>query len=223
MFSFLKRKKTLLEMASSKAIDLVSKTKVLSHSGNPDFRERRGHPESLFKRQHLLIFAISFVITLFFFIFFLNRKSPTARKTITNIPILSNTSNLSSSTFADPWIIFNQVNNKDLRFTIVDLRSESDFKTRHIKKSVNAPAEWDKNGNVNFSKIYGRVYNKKQPLVILPYSIFSTTGEEVAGYLTGQNLKVQLLKVGWNEIFNFRHLWVPESETKNFNLDQFIE
>ena len=58
---------------------------------------------------------------------------------------------------------------------------------------------------------------------ILPYSIFSTTGEEVAGYLTGQNLKVQLLKVGWNEIFNFRHLWVPESETKNFNLDQFIE
>ena len=223
MLPFLKRKKTLLEMASSKAIDLVSKTKVLSHSGNPDFRERRGHPESLFKRQHLLIFAISFIVTVSLILFFLNKKEPTAISTITKIPVIDNDSKTSSSTYADPWMILNQLNDKDLGFTIVDLRPESEFKTRHIKKSVNAPIEQDDRGNINLNKIYNQVYNKKKPLVILSYSIFSTTGEQVSAYLSSRNLDVQLLKVGWNEIFNFRHLWVPESAAKDFNLDQHLE
>lgn len=106
-------------------------------------------------------------------------------------------------------------------FLLVDIRDVQSYKNEHIKGAVNVPV---KKGEISKDviKMFKDVGKDKQ-VVIYGENQYSEMPEYLAGELNKKNVRVSVLKIGWNEFRNFPTFWLPESQWGTFDLTEYVE
>jgi len=127
--------------------------------------------------------------------------------------------------YADPWLTLEDVfKNKQSTILLIDMRSEEDYKKNSYRRSshVYFPYGHSPQDEKEFVKKVKEI-QKGKVIVLLPYSGMSTSGEEAYHVLNKAGMKnVRVMKIGWNEMFNLPHLWVPENQWEKFDVQAYI-
>lgn len=131
------------------------------------------------------------------------------------------TSSNADVSYVDPYDVFNALKKKKAaHLLIVDMRVASEYEKKHIRGTMNIP--FNQVSAVDFVKKV-RHKGKDKRIVLIPYSIFSTSGEQALSKLEKEGVEAHLLTVGWNELYNLPNLWIPEEEWRTFNFLDMIE
>lgn len=103
---------------------------------------------------------------------------------------------------------------------IVDMRMNKAFVNNHIRGTINIP--FDPIAPASFVKKVAQQAHDKR-VILLPYSTFSTSGEQAVEALDKKGIEAHLLTIGWNELYNLPNLWLPENEWQTFGFQDMIE
>lgn len=188
-------------------------------------------------KKDIVLFTVSASATCVIMALLLNVKNlqiptvPSINKPHFSLNFLNNTKNgknvvVQNQEFADTWTIVSRIHDKkDIDFTIVDMRSQEEYRKLHMKETVNVPYPYvnpDKDSIEAFIEGVKKIKNENT-LILMPYSMFSTTGDEAQMTLRKAGITTKLLTVGWNELYNLPNMWAPESSWDTFSVIDLIE
>ncbi len=125
----------------------------------------------------------------------------------------------SSISYVDPRDVLKQMMKPSREFVLIDLRDKKDFSKAYIKYSVNVP--FTQNSDAFVERVQEKAGRKH--IVLMAYSSFSTSGEQAVELLKKEGINADLLKIGWNELYNFPHIWLPEHEWDSFDFRSMLQ
>ena len=120
----------------------------------------------------------------------------------------------------DPMLLYKQIKNNELKISLVDIRSKTEFKNGHIWGAVNI--SWQ-NKPADFLKELKKIKLKNNRVVIYQYSSHSVLPEELVVYLRKAGVEAYYLTIGYIEWRNFNTFWLSESELENFQIENYIQ
>ena len=123
---------------------------------------------------------------------------------------------------ADPYTVISTVIKNDSEIILVDLRPADTFKDKHVKNSVSIPFSGSEKESKSFVEKVEQI-RKGKPVVLLPYSAASTTGEQAYILLDDKGIDTSVMKQGWNELYNLPNMWVPEDKWQSFGMEKWVE
>ncbi|KXK09253.1 MAG: Thiosulfate sulfurtransferase GlpE [Microgenomates bacterium OLB23] len=129
--------------------------------------------------------------------------------------------------YADPYLVLSELaRNNAQNVLLVDMRSPQDYQARRLKNSQNIyfPYVTNRDEEKEFVKAVEKQSSLYKKIVLLPYSAFSTSGEDAARILLEAGFtNVFVLKAGWNELYSLPNMWVPEEKVADNLLQKLIE
>jgi rhodanese-related sulfurtransferase len=123
---------------------------------------------------------------------------------------------------ADPYTVISDVIKNDSEIILIDLRPSDTFKDKHVKNSVSIPFSGSEKESKSFVEKVEQI-RKGKPVVLLPYSAASTTGEQAYILLDDRGIDTSVMKQGWNELYNLPNMWVPEDKWQSFGMEKWVE
>jgi len=118
--------------------------------------------------------------------------------------------------YLDPVLLKTYLDNDSKDFSLIDIRSKTEFDSGHIKKAQSNPLYLDYknpyetyvNGN-DWLKETKSLSRGKKIIILYGYNHEADMILEVANLLKENNLKVKILGVNWNDWQNNFYQWMP--------------
>ncbi len=125
--------------------------------------------------------------------------------------------------YFDPMVIVR----KSEDIALVDIRSKERFDAGHIKGSVSIPFPSSNSENKetleqSFKQAFKKL-GKAKTLVIYDENVYAERSLEAAFLLSESNIRVKVLRVGWNEFRHLTNFWVPEDLATKVNILDHVE
>ncbi len=110
------------------------------------------------------------------------------------------------SAIVSPTTLKKMIDNKDVSYILVDLRSAAEYNTEHFVTAINIPAV-----SMNTEQLVSafKALPKDKEIIVHCYSAYCTLGRQVGQTLAEHGIYVHELDVGWSELKYHWDLWNP--------------
>jgi len=132
--------------------------------------------------------------------------------------------------YFDPVYLVKDLENNNLSYVLIDTRSEDEYKTGHIRESINIPLYKDysdiektKVRLTDFRKNVVKNNPKNKIVVLYGYYAGSEFLHDGAMYLYKSGIKTQVLSVSWYEFKNNPFLWMPGNDLGTVSIEKYLE
>ena len=130
-----------------------------------------------------------------------------------------------------PHTLRGKMDNGDLSYVLVDLRSAEEYEKEHVVGAINIPTYKNPNNSIKIGEDKEATQGIVNAFKALPadkeiitycYSMPCMTGRKIGKFLAENKIYVKTLNIGWNEWRYFWTLWNHEGEWNATDVKDYV-